>query len=627
LGRSDTGTRLRATRWSAIIGLLALLVGALSPGAVEAQTAPPRSPLGMNVAGLDDWSTEITFLDAFKTSRPWFSGSRSTWADGRALDLDADGWVRSLQPGQFARTLMFWDLSRAPGRYPAGRYVVTYDGQGTLAYAGGAVRVETAPGRDVLDVDPARGGIGLFITATSSADYVRNIRVRLPVEAGEDELFHPAFVERLRGFRTIRFMNWLLGQNRNNYTQARWADRPKLTDARWSVNGAPVEVMVALANRLGADAWFTMPHRADDEYVREFARLVGERLDPPLKAYVEHSNEVWNGFYPQARYAQEQGLALGLSQNPGEAQARYHARRSRQIFAIWEQALPPGRLVRVLGAFVAAPWVTATALAYEDVAAHTDAVAIAPYFGVPMAEQGRVAGLSLDQLMAELEARALPEARRMVVAQVGVARRLGVRLIGYEGGQHLVGVGQYQDDPALNALFDAANRDPRMGALYSRYLLDWSEATGGELLTMLGYVGAYGRYGRWGALEHLGQPRAEAPKYDALRRWIEGAAPGPAAGQAEGRPTVTPPGVQVARPGVATAISLGAFADPDSAGPWSVTVDWGDATARTTFSAATPGDLTAQPHAYRASGAYTVTVKVADERGAWTMATFRTVVG
>jgi hypothetical protein len=602
--------RIRA--WLALL----LLLSGLVPGAAAAQTAPPpRAPLGMNVAGLDDWSTELTFVDAFKTSRAWFSGGPGVWGDGRALDLDADGWVRSLQPGQIARTLMFWDLSPTPGRYPAGRYVVTYDGEGALAYAGGAIRIETAPGRDVLDVDPARrGGIGLFITATNPADYVRNIRVRMPLEAGADELFHPLFLERLRGFRTIRFQNWLLGQNRNNYTQGRWAERPRVSDARWSTNGAPVEVMVALANRLGADPWFTIPHRADDEYVRAFAQLVRQRLDPRLTVYVEHSNEVWNGFYPQAGYAQARGLELGLSQVPSEAQTRYHVLRSRQIFSLWEPIFPRERLVRVLGAFVLGAWGTAQTLAYQGAASQVDAVAIAPYFGVATADQPRVVGMSVDELLGELERTSLPQMRAATLASVDVARRFGVRLIAYEAGQHLVGTGPYQDDARINTLYDAANRHPRMGSLYARYLQDWHEATGGELMVTLGYVGAYGRFGRWGALEYLDQPRAAAPKYDALRRWIEG------------RPIQTTPDAAAASEGAATPIALGAFADPGSAGPWSVTVDWGDGTARTTFATAAPGPLGTQVHAYRESGAYTVTVKVADEQGASATATFGAVV-
>ena len=119
-----------------------------------AQGLAQHSPLGTNLVRIDDWSTDFPLLDVFKTSRPWISNTASRQPDTRPLDVDAHGWVRYLQSNQIATTLLFWDLSRTPGRYPAGRYVVTYEGEGTLAYGGSAVRVETRPGRDVIDVDP-----------------------------------------------------------------------------------------------------------------------------------------------------------------------------------------------------------------------------------------------------------------------------------------------------------------------------------------------------------------------------------------------------------------------------------------------------------------------------------------
>ena len=61
-------------------------------------TMPSTSSIGTNLTGISDWSAEWTFVDAFKASRDWISGSATQWDDGRALDLDADGWVRSLQP-------------------------------------------------------------------------------------------------------------------------------------------------------------------------------------------------------------------------------------------------------------------------------------------------------------------------------------------------------------------------------------------------------------------------------------------------------------------------------------------------------------------------------------------------
>ena len=485
--------------------------------------ASDRIPIGTNVSGMDDWSTEFTFADAFRNSRPWFSGSASAWQDMRTLELDDHGWVRSLEPGQIARTLMFWDLSQAPGRYPSGRYVVTYDGQGTLAYGGSARLVSRAPGREVIDVDPHRGGgIGLFITATNPSNHVRSLRVAIP-DTDADDRFHPSFVDRIGRYRVIRFMNWMLGQNNNNIMQTHWAERPTPEDAQWSHRGVPVEIMVELANQMQADPWFTIPHLADDDYVRHFAETVAELLDPELKVYVEHSNEVWNGGYPQALYAQQRGLALGLSTNPGEARVRYHALRSRQIFDIFERALPRARLVRVLGSHVASTATTTTALTFRDTAAHVDAIAIAPYFGILPNDLARVRGMTPEQLMRDLETNSIPSVMNQVRQQVAIGGRYRLPVIAYEGGQHLVtsGGGSLQGDSALESLFDAVNRDLRLGPLYSRYLQAWSDA-GGGLFVHYTNCNGYGRFGRFGSLEYIDQQRDQAPKFDALQRWIEG---------------------------------------------------------------------------------------------------------
>src|SRR3982074_3459256 len=117
----------RYTMTAVVIGLAAVTFAF----SIRSEAAD-RIPIGTNVSGMDDFSVEFTFVDVFKQSRPWFSGSASVWQGDRPLDVDEHGWVRSLQPGQLARTLRFWDLSRAPGRYPAGRYVVTYEGEGRL---------------------------------------------------------------------------------------------------------------------------------------------------------------------------------------------------------------------------------------------------------------------------------------------------------------------------------------------------------------------------------------------------------------------------------------------------------------------------------------------------------------
>ncbi|MBX9585033.1 MAG: PKD domain-containing protein, partial [Gemmataceae bacterium] len=62
---------------------------------------------------------------------------------------------------------------------------------------------------------------------------------------------------------------------------------------------------------------------------------------------------------------------------------------------------------------------------------------------------------------------------------------------------------------------------------------------------------------------------------------------------------------------VERAFDLGSFADPGADGPWQVTVNWGDGSPDTVFSAAAPGPLGARPHTYAGGGRlYAVTVVV-----------------
>jgi hypothetical protein len=480
-----------------------------------AATAATPDGLGTNLEPLGDWSTSRPFADPFKVSRPWISSSANQWGDGRSLKLDAQGWVASLLPGQTARTLLFWDLD---GHFPAGQYLVTYQGHGQLSYFGGAQLQSRRLGLDILQVDPAKGGIGINLTMTAASNPLRNIRVSQPQAVTTNSYFIQEFVASLKPYQVIRFMDW---QATNGSTLQHWEQRPLLTDARWLAHGAPLEAMVALANASGADPWFCMPHEADDNFIREFAALVASRLDSRRKVYVEYSNEVWNSQFPQAAFAESQGLKLGLSDNRFQAQLSFYALRASQVMTIWEQALPPQRLVRVLGSQAANSWVTDTELGVPGVRGHIDAVAIAPYFGGYTGDpktMDRFSTMKLEQLFAELKETALPEATTWIRAQKGACDKHQLPLIAYEGGQSLVGFNGAENNEALSALFDAANRDPRMRESYVSYLAAW-QTEGGKLFCHFNNCAADGKWGRWGAVRWLGQPSSETPKYAALEAY------------------------------------------------------------------------------------------------------------
>ncbi len=500
--------------------LVLLLTAALMAGeaAVQDQPTPAQSRLGINLAGLSDWNTELPFVDVFRLSRRWISQREGAdWGRGPELLLDEHGWVMRLEEGCWADT----PLCNIPGgHYPSGHYTCLYDGEGEIEFWGAATVVSSEPGRIVLDVDSSKGGFWLRLKSVNPDNYVRNIRVVMPgfEDTYRQQVFTPDFLARWAGFNTFRFMDWM----RTNGSQIEsWEDRPRIDDATWTVKGVPLEIMIALCNRLGVNPWFCMPHRADDDYVRRFAEQVRRELDPRLTVYVEYSNEVWNSMFEQTRYANQRGLELGLSDKPWEAGWRYSARRSVEIFAIWEEVFGgTDRLVRCMATQAANPHVSRQKLEFENAYRWCDALAIAPYFGLTPRPGGEldsdvVATWSVEEVLEELERQVLPRAIERINAQKAVADEFGLEFIAYEAGQHLVGIRGGENNEALMRLFHAANRHPRMGELYTRYLDAWREA-GGGLCCLFSSVGRWSKWGSWGLLEYADD---DTPKYRAVMEW------------------------------------------------------------------------------------------------------------
>jgi hypothetical protein len=512
-----------------------------------APSAPLRTPLGTNLDFLVDWSSALPFVDLMKTSRPWIAGTLEDYSAGPPLALDAHGWVRVLAPGQVARTLMAWDLTT----HPAGRYTVLWEGTGELQFFAGAsnreVQSESGSHRRVLDLDPRRdgAGIGLMIVRSDPADSIRNIRVLLPGgacsedaarycdegtscgSAGEcrhferiyaEQVFHPEFLRSMKTYSVIRFMNWADANSTilEREFETTWESRTHVDDARWSPR-APLEVMLDLCNRVHVEPWLSLPSRADDDYVRRTGELVRQRLDPSLRVWVEYSNEVWNSMFPQSQWSEEHGLAQGLATEPQEARLRHYVRRSREMHASMVEAMGGReRVVRVLAGQSASTWLSEQLLDYEEAHRDIDAFAIAPYVGVTAtnADRQEWAGMDLDTFFARADV-VLADVEQSITQQVEIAHARGVPLVAYEGGQHFVGYESAQDDARIESLFGRANRDPRMGRLYARYLDSW-RTLGGDAFMHFVDCAKGSRVGYWGALEYLGQPETEAPKRAAL---------------------------------------------------------------------------------------------------------------
>jgi len=535
---------LRTPRFWLAIALWIAATAATAGGAAlqgPAFQARLRSPVGTNLELLSYWSPQVPFVDVMKSSNEWFSGDAKDWGGGPPLDLDANGWVRSLRPGQVARKLMFRDFG---DRYPGGRYLVRYKGEGNLNVGFAARVVSQRRGEMLIEVTPNEAGVYVWIDATNPANYLREIEILMPGGICEgdpfthvttaracgsrryllfsdnpDILFYPVFAERLRGYSVLRFMDWM---HTNSSPVATWAQRTPMAYSTWATErGAPVEVMLALANLVGAHPWFTLPHRSDESYARSLAQLVKQKLDPALGVYVEHSNEVWNSMFSQYAHLSGQAKAAGLTLSA------HHALRTRTLAAVFKAELGAERVVSVLGGQAANPWVAASGLEhlkgrFGAAALGIDAVAIAPYFGVSptSAEAGQFTAMTLDAFIDHVRSRVFPRESAHMRNHRTLASKYGLSLLAYEGGQHMVGVGAAQDNRALNALFDAFNRDPRIKQLYLDYLAIWKRE-GGELFVHFNDVSRYAKSGRWGALEYVAQPRSEAPKFDALQTFIE----------------------------------------------------------------------------------------------------------
>lgn len=486
----------------------------------SAQVVRPHGPkVGINLTAVNDWNTELPFVDVFRMSRPWISQRKGApFGEGPQLDLDKDGWVKRLEPDAWAETPLC-GVERAP----AGEWTVLHDGVGEIEMWGDIQGQTRSPGRVVFRVPPGgKGGFFLRLLKTDPANYVKNIRVLMPgaLASHKSNPWNPTFIARWRGMACLRFMDFM---ETNHSKISRWSERPRPEHATFSERGVPVELLVDLANRMHIDPWFTMPHLADDEYVRNFASYVKQHLNPDLKVYIEYSNEVWNGIFAQAHYALERGRALKLGDDDYQRSMRFYAHRSVEIFRIFENVFgSKNRLVRVLATQAANTYAGEQILGYRDTAKHADAIAIAPYisFNVEAHEANEVARWSLDRLFAHIEQKEFPTTVSWIRNYKALAAKHNLKLMAYEGGQHLVGVMGGENNDQLTKLFMNANADARMGRLYQRYHRAWAEA-GGDLFCHFASVGAWGKWGSWGLLQQYDDDPRRSPKFIEVMRWAK----------------------------------------------------------------------------------------------------------
>jgi hypothetical protein len=496
------------------IFILGLLFSLSTLGVAQTDPYPNRGKYGVNLNGVIDWSPEWSQVNILKPSRDWVLHGSGT------ITMDEEQYPIFNQADQWVETYMFRDDG---GKYPAGVYVVTWEGAGKVTMDLFDVAKVLRREQGYLEVqvnNPTDAGLLLRIypnNVNDQNDHVHNINVWMPGFDATKSSFHPLLTERLQPFSTIRFMDW---QRTNGNTVTTWDDRARMDDAHYTTAaGMPIRKMVDLANQLNANPWFCIPHMADDDFIRHFATVVRDNLKPGLKAYVEYSNECWNGGFAQTQYCQNQGLSQHLSQNAFEAGMRFYSQQSVHVFSLWEQVFGgTDRVVRVMGGWFAVPDNTDTVLKWNNAYQHTDALAVGEYFGNIFGDpktQDQVSTWTVDYLLDQCQKELDGSNLNLIRQQIAKTKPLGVSLVAYEGGQHLVGYYGAENNQALTALFTAANRSPRMYNLYKSLLSHW-ETEGGGVFVAFNNVCGYSKWGSWGLREYEYQPIETAHKYRAF---------------------------------------------------------------------------------------------------------------
>ena len=327
-----------------------------------------------------------------------------------------------------------------------------------------------------------------------------------------DNPWNPQFLKELEPYACLRFMDW---DKINKSPRVKFSERNTKDNPKQSPEVA-IEWMIDLCNRLDADMWICIPHKAEWDYSRELAELIKAQLKPGLHVYVEYSNETWNGSFSQTQYCIDQGVKLNLpgqDMKPGENKWycgwAYHVYAAVRHFENFEKVFSGEdrkRLVTVLAGQTGNSAVVRHHLAVlKDKTVNPsgikpDAYAVAPYFGHKV--NGNAPDV-FDQLRKDTRERVVPNVKRHAEALAGT----GIKLIAYEGGQHVL------DNSVI------PNRQDEMYKVYLEYLDAMDDYMDGVFCHYV-HVGVGPPRHMWGALDKTGQDKAEAPKYRAIVDYV-----------------------------------------------------------------------------------------------------------
>jgi hypothetical protein len=541
-----------------------------------------KESFGANLQGFASYTTQIPLLNVFPQTRHWVGRKAMPpdqygWVqfvdDDRPLLLDANGWVKALasNPEQRAETLIFDGHTY----YPAGEWVILYDGEGDIQT--NHPTVSTATGRIVIDVTPGTQGIVLTLSNINPANYLRNIRLIQPGKEQEflnGAVFDPTFIQILTesNLKTLRFMDWAEVNHdtrRTDYAQltssadAQWssiphdslalpdetrfgvppARHPNYTLAPLLTRGAPIAAQIAAATAADTNAWITIPLRMTDAAVQAIAED-WLTFNPNKLLFLELSNEVWNYQFWQTSYAYDAGTALGFT---ADREHLFYAKRSVEIFKIFETVFGGlSRLRRVVCSQGVLPYIGEQILNYTHpvhglTKNNVDYCAAALYFSgshqwinkpfnaehiLSLSDDAILDWMYDDVTIVRTEGPGgihdpqyvQPSCRKMIADHAAMCVAQGVAPAMYEGGPHLQAI-QFPEArrEAITAKFIAINNHPRMEDVTWAWLktLDFY---GIEPACYFSFAASiWDQYGMWSVLNYQLQPYTQSPKMQGIK--------------------------------------------------------------------------------------------------------------
>jgi hypothetical protein len=309
--------------------------------------------------------------------------------------------------------------------------------------------------------------------------------------------FTKLFLTHLSRFTIVRFMQWT---DTNHNPERFWNES---TPVSWPSYAFPLhnpwETIPYMMNQIDkpVDAWVNIQFNASDDYILHIAQILFKDLNPRSNIYLEFSNEVWNGGFPQ--YHGNVAAANDSVVNQGDPHHfNYDNVSNTGIWAVRRTAYQIKYVAdlfkTVFGAENVGPWkrvrpilagqtdylpVLANGLDYLNAifgppSSILHGIAIAPYFSIMPYDQWT--NLTTDQIIDAWNSSVMsmmPESGWGYKEPIGMhalyAAWYKLPVYGYESGADTAGrCGLCSIEAKINAV-----RDPRLTDICVTYLEGW----------------------------------------------------------------------------------------------------------------------------------------------------------